>query len=426
MKNIFFFAILFAICSCSSGSDDAKEQHNSNNNKPNGGTETTVDVIASKQDVDKVIGNIEKQLNYALQHTESAASEGKTKDGRPLVSPRSRENDGTLRLVNWRDWCSGFFPGILWQVYKYTGKQNWRTAADKYTWQVENMKNCTETHDLGFVIFNSFGKAYEATGEAQYKNVLITAANSLSKRYNDKVKAIRSWDHNANKWKYPVVIDNMMNLELLFEASKLTGDNKYYNIAVNHANTTMANHFRNDNSCYHVVSYDPETGNVEKKNTHQGYSDESVWSRGHAWAIYGFTMCYRYTKDNAYLEQAKKVANFWFSQPDMPKDLVPYWDMCAPDIPNAPRDASAAAAIASALYELATYVGSNDAKFYTEKADAILNSLYKNYSSKVGYNLGFLLLHSTGNYPSNDEIDTPIIYADYYYVEALARKAALK
>lgn len=424
MKNTLLFAAMLLLCSCGGDSNDTPAAPKPD--KPNGGTTPVVENITNKADVDKVMEQIEKQLVYTMQYTDAEAAKGKTKDGRPLVSPRCLENDGTLRLVNWRDWCSGFFPGILWQVYKYTGKQNWRTAADKYTWQVEDMKNCTETHDVGFVIHNSFGKAYEATGDTKYKNVLITAANSLIKRYNDKVKAIRSWDFNTNKWKYPVVIDNMMNLELLFEASILTGDNKYYDIAVNHANTTMANHFRSDYSCYHVVSYDPTTGEVEKKNTHQGYSDESVWSRGHAWAIYGYTMCYRYTKDNAYLQHAKKVAQFWFSQKDMPKDMIPYWDMLAPDIPNAPRDASAAAAIASALYELSTYVSGTEAQSYVEKADAILNSLYKSYSSKVGYNQGFLLLHSTGNYPSNDEIDRPIIYADYYYVEALARKAAMK
>ena len=218
----------------------------------------------------------------------------------------------------------------------------------------------------------------------------------------------------------------MLNLELLFEASRLSGDDTYYNIAVNHANTTMKNHFRKDCSCYHVVSYDPQTGKPEKKNTHQGIADESVWSRGQAWGLYGYTMCYRYTRDEKYLEQARKIASFIFSQPGMPDDLVPYWDMKDPAIPNSPRDASAAAVSASALYELALYVTKEEAKGYRKTADKILGSLYKGYRSKVNANKGFLLLHSVGNYPANDEIDVPIVYADYYYLEALSRKAFMK
>lgn len=363
-----------------------------------------------------------KQLRFALKCAAEEYALGKTKNGERLVSPRCLEKDGSLRLVIPRDWCSGFFAGNLWQMYGYTHQEEWKKEAEKYTWPIEKMKNHTGTHDLGFMLYSSFGRAYALTGEQAYKDVILQAARSLASRYSDKVKAIRSWDHNKDKWRYPVIIDNMLNLELLFEASKLTGDDTYYNIAVNHANTTMKNHFRKDYSCYHVVSYDPETGKVEKKNTHQGIADESVWSRGQAWGLYGFTMCYRYTRDEKYLEQARKIASFIFSQPDMPEDLVPYWDMKDPAIPNAPRDASAAAVNASALYELALYVPKEEAKGYRKTADKILNSLYKNYRSKVNANKGFLLLHSVGNYPANDEIDVPIVYADYYYLEALSRK----
>lgn len=367
-----------------------------------------------------------KQLRFALKCAAEEYALGKTKNGDRLVSPRCLEKDGSLRLVIPRDWCSGFFAGNLWQMYGYTHQEEWKKEAEKYTWPIEKMKNHTGTHDLGFMIYSSFGRAYALTGEQAYKDVILQAARSLASRYSDKVKAIRSWDHNKDKWRYPVIIDNMLNLELLFEASKLTGDDTYYNIAVNHANTTMKNHFRKDYSCYHVVSYDPETGKVEKKNTHQGIADESVWSRGQAWGLYGFTMCYRYTRDEKYLEQARKIASFIFSQPDMPEDLVPYWDMKDPAIPNAPRDASAAAVNASALYELALYVPKEEAKGYRKTADKILNSLYKSYRSKVNANKGFLLLHSVGNYPANDEIDVPIVYADYYYLEALGRKAFMK
>ena len=223
----------------------------------------------------------------------------------------------------------------------------------------------------------------------------------------------------------------MMNLELLFEASKITGDKRYYDIAVNHANKTMKHHFRPDNSCYHVVDYNPTDGSVIKRITHQGLFDESVWSRGQAWALYGFTMCYRYTHNKAYLEQAQKIASFWLSQPNMPDDLIPYWDMRDPAIKTdigpaqdgtCPRDASAAAITASALYELATYVGADDAATYHHFADKTVHSLETKYMANPQSAQGFLLLHSTGNYPGNDEIDVPINYADYYYLEALLRR----
>ena len=371
---------------------------------------------------DNGYASAEKQLRFALKCVDAA----KQKSTNPaLVSPRCMEADGSLRLVKPRDWCSGFFPGSLWQMYGYTHKAEWREVADKFTWPIEQMKDCRDTHDLGFVIYNSFGQAYRLTGDARYRDVVVQAAKSLSTRYSDKVKAIRSWNHHQQQWRYPVIIDNMLNLELLFEATRITGDSTYYQMAVNHANTTLRNHFRPDGSSYHVVSYNPETGQVEKKNTHQGYSDESVWSRGQSWGLYGYTMCYRYTHNPAYLAQAQKIASFFFSLPNLPADLVPYWDMKDPAIPNAPRDASAAAVFASGLYELATYVGKADAKQYRKLADTILNSLYKNYRSKVNQNQGFLLLHSTGNYPAHDEIDKPISYADYYYLEALARKQTM-
>lgn len=384
---------------------------------------------------DNAYASAAQQLEYAISLADSMRALKLIKNKRPLVSPRCTEKDGSLRMVHQRDWCSGFFPGNLWQMYMYTHDEKWREAADRYTWSIEGMKDCKDTHDLGFVVYDSFGKAYEATGDTLYRNVIIQAAKSLASRYSDNVKAIRSWDHHKELWNYPVIIDNMLNLELLFEATKITGDSTYYNIAVNHANTTLKNHFRDDYSCYHVVSYNPETGEVEKKCTHQGIADMSVWSRGHGWAIYGYTLAYRYTHNQAYLDQARKVAKFWFSQPDMPEDLIPYWDMRDPAIKTGvgpaedgtvPRDASAAAVIASGLYELATYVSCDEAKTYRKYADTMMDNLYKNYRSKLKENQGFLLLHSTGNYPANDEIDKPIVYADYYYLEALARRNGCK
>lgn len=362
------------------------------------------------------------QLIYAMECVEETRKEVTNKR---LVSPRTVEKDGSLRLVAPRDWCSGFFPGSLWFTFAYNHTDYWRQQAISYTWPIEEMKWYKGTHDLGFIIHNSFGQAYRLTGERSYKDVVIQASKSLISRYSDKVKAIRSWDHNRDKWQFPVIIDNMMNLEMLFRSSEETGDPVYREIAINHANTTLKNHFRNDHSSYHVIDYNPETGNVQAKHTHQGIHHESVWSRGQAWGLYGFTMCYRFTKDPAYLRQAENIADYFFGLPNLPEDLVPYWDMKDPAIPEAPRDASAAAIIASGLYELATYTTPEKKEKYIKIADTITDNLYSWYQAEPGTSQGFLLLHSTGNYPKDDEIDAPISYADYYYLEALLRRAGI-
>jgi len=362
------------------------------------------------------------QLNYAIKCTRAA----KHKSGdKSLVSPYSINEDGSLKLVGPYDWCSGFFPGSLWQMYAYTHNKYWRNEAVKYTCPLEKVKRYKGTHDLGFMLYCSFGQAYRLTKAQSYKEVLIQAAKSLSSRYDPRVKAIRSWDWNKKVWQYPVIIDNMLNLELLFWASEATGDSLYYNIAVNHANVTLKNHFRNDYSSYHVVDYDTITGKARFKGTHQGYSDASVWSRGQAWGLYGFTMCYRFTKNPAYLNQAERIAGFIFSQPNLPTDLIPYWDMKDPGIPHVPRDVSAAAVTASALYELSGYATPDKSSCYKHWADTILKNLSEHYQVSPGTNQGFLLLHSTANRPKNSQVDVPLSYADYYYLEALLRKAKL-
>jgi len=375
------------------------------------------------EDTDNVFAFAESQLGYAIKCVQESQKQVSNKK---LVSPRSTEKDGNLRLVGPLDWCSGFFAGSLWQVFAYNHNNSWREKAASYTWPLEEVKFHKGTHDLGFMLYSSFGQAYRLTKEQSYKDVLIQAAKTLSSRYNPTVKAIRSWDWNKNVWQYPVIIDNMINLELLFWATEATSDSTYYYIAVNHANTTMKNHFRNDYSSYHVVDYDPTSGDVRSKGTHQGYDDASVWSRGQAWGLYGFTMCYRYTKNSAYLNQAEKICDFFFSQSELPSDLIPYWDMKDPDIPNVARDASAAAVIASALYELSGYVNAEKGAHYRQLADAIIKNLIEHYQAEPNTNKGFLLLHSTGNHPNNDEIDVPLSYADYYYLEALSRKAKIE
>ncbi|TZF83099.1 glucuronyl hydrolase [Pedobacter sp. BS3] len=375
--------------------------------------------FAQKINIKKAFEHAEKQTSLMLQEIEQVKKSAKT----GLVSPRTLEN-GELKLVASKDWTSGFFPGELWYLYEYNQQTKWLDEAKKFTANIEKEKTNGTTHDMGFKVYCSVGNGYRLTHDAHYRDVLIQSAKTLSTRFNPKTGVIRSWDHNRDKWVNPVIIDNMMNLELLFEATKLTGDSSFYRIAVSHANTTMKNHFRADYSSYHVVDYDPQTGAVLKRGTHQGYSDESAWARGQAWALYGYTMCYRYTKDPAYLSQAEHVANFILNHPNMPADLVPYYDFNAPGIPDEPRDASAAAVIASGLYELSAY--SKQGKFFSGKADKMLYSLTTKYTAPAGSAKGFILLHSTGSKPGNSEIDVPLSYADYYYLEALLRKKNLQ
>jgi unsaturated chondroitin disaccharide hydrolase len=337
-----------------------------------------------------------------------------------LSLPRSyNQLNNTLRKVPSKDWVSGFFAGNNWFLYQLTGNDSYKTKAIAWTAFIEKEKFNDKTHDMGFKINCSFGNAYKFDKKKAYKNIIIQSAKTLLTRYNKKVASLRSWDHGS--WEFPVIIDNMMNLELLFLATELSGDSIYYNVAHQHALTTLKNHFRKDLSSYHVVNYDTITGKVIAKETHQGFSDESSWARGQAWGLYGFTMCYRETDNVLFKIQAEKIAKFIMSHPQLPKDKIPYWDYNAPDIPNAPRDASAAAITASALYELRDY--STDSKAYTTFADAIISSLSsEKYIIEKHSKYPFILNHSTGNMPKNGEVDVPISYADYYYLEALIRK----
>jgi unsaturated chondroitin disaccharide hydrolase len=340
-----------------------------------------------------------------------------------LAFPRSMSvKTGEIKKVPSKDWTSGFYVGNLWQLYTLTDDIRYKTLASQWTPFLEKEKFNGKTHDMGFKIFCSFGKGYEINHSEEYKKIIIESAQTLTTRFNKKIGSIKSWD-NRERWEFPVIIDNMMNLELLFEASKLTGDDSYRKIAIQHANTTLKNHFRKDNSCYHVVGYDSISGKVKSKNTHQGYSDESAWARGQAWAVYGFTMAYRYTKDKSYLKQAEATTKFFINHKNLPEDGIPYWDFDVPTIPNTYRDASAAAIMASALIELYTFTK---------------NGMYLNYSNKVIQSLSsdkylldesvkgpFILDHCTGDWSKKAELDEPIIYGDYYFLEAIIRKKAL-
>ncbi len=338
--------------------------------------------------------------------------------GDKIGFPRSIRAD-TLRLDNIYDWTSGFFPGSLWYIYELTGNDFFKNEASKFTGYLHDLRYYTGTHDLGFMVYCSYGNELRLTGgDTTTVPVMVQTADNLISRFNDVTQTIRSWDFG--EWQYPVIIDNMMNLELLFWASEYTNDPKYKDVAIRHANTTLEHHFRDDMSSYHVIDYDTITGNAISKVTFQGYSDESHWARGQAWGLYGYTVCYRYTKDEKYLKAAEDIARFIMDNVKT-DDLIPYWDYVAPNIPDAPRDASAAAITCSALFELSKYTTQHTTAYYNYAETILKNLSSEKYLSKVGDNFGFTLMHSTGHLPANSEIDTPINYADYYYLESLKR-----
>lgn len=374
-------------------------------------------LFAPNKQEEPLSGVIERGLNVSRQQTLLLAKEMEAKENR---LPKTYEN-GVLQTANYKSWISGFFPGLLWYLYEDTPTEELKKYAELYTLRVMPAKDMTSTHDLGFMLYCSFGNGYRLTGNKSYMDVMKVGAESLASRYNDKVGAIKSWNSNK-KWQFPVIIDNMMNLEFLSFMALNTGNNRFKEIADKHAKTTLSNHFRSDNSCYHVVSYDTITGIPHAKQTHQGYADNSSWARGQAWALYGYTMMYRETNNKVYLEQARKVALFIKNHPNLPEDKVPYWDFDAPDIPKAYRDASAAAIMASAFLELSSLDKSEDRIEWLKLGEQQIRSLSSPlYLAEPNTNGGFILKHSVGNFNKKSEVDVPLTYADYYYVEALLR-----
>jgi rhamnogalacturonyl hydrolase YesR len=325
-----------------------------------------------------------------------------------------------------RDWTSGFYPGVLWYLYKNSNDEFWKNNAEIVTeFLVEEQYN-TNDHDVGFRVYCSYGNGWLLTDNPAYKKVIIQAAKSLGTRYNEKTKTIQSWEARPSRdWKFPVIIDNMMNLELMFEAAKLSDEEYLADISVKHADQTMKYHYREDMSCPHVVDYDSETGAFRKMDWNNGYSDPKVatWSRGQSWGLYGYTLMFRETGDNKYLKHAEKIADFLINHPNMPEDLIPYWDYECPKIPTM-RDASAGAIMASALMELSTY--SKDKKKYFTAGEKMLKNLAsENYLAKAGTNGNYAIMHATGNYLSGSEVNGPLIYADYYFLEGLLRYSDL-
>jgi hypothetical protein len=317
-------------------------------------------------------------------------------------------------------WVGGFYPGSLLYLFEATKDSTLYQEALRKLKALEKEQFNKTTHDLGFMMYCSFGNVNRLAPKPAYDSIIINSARSLASRFNKQVGCIRSWDSDAGR--FMVIIDNMMNLELLFAATRITGDSAFYKIAVTHANTTLKNHFRPDHSSYHLVIYNPTDGSVLKKQTVQGAADESAWARGQAWALYGYTLMYRETKDPLYLQQANGIAQFILNHPNLPEDKIPYWDFNAPGIPATARDASAGAIMCSALLELCGYVKGKTAKTYFTTAETMLRSLSSPaYRATAGENGGFILKHGTGNYPKNADIDVPLVYADYYYIEAMLR-----
>jgi len=366
--------------------------------------------------------NMEQTVDHALTVAkEQSVRMARSLEDRKEELPYSIQPNGELKTCDWSSWVSGFFPGTLWYLFEEYQTPELRQYAEEYTARVENAKNHTGNHDTGFMVFCSFGNGYRLTKNPDYLEVIETGCESLCTRYDETIGCIRSWDWGSDMWNYPVIIDNMMNLEMLLWGGEQFDNQSFIDIAISHADVTMKHHFREDSSSYHVVSYNDD-GSVELKRTWQGCSDDSAWARGQGWGLYGYTMMYRFTKNQAYLDQAVQIAEFIANHPNLPDDGIPYWDFNAPDIPNALRDSSAGALIASALLELSGYVDDSLAHKYMQLGETQLRTLCSpEYLAVPGTNHHFILKHAVGNIPDNNEIDVPLNYADYYFVEALLR-----
>lgn len=374
--------------------------------------------------------DVNKALDYCAEQTQRSLVELKGDSGIDYtMMPRNvmaDEHHWNCRKATKEEWCAGFWPGVLWYDYEYTQDKNILEEAEKFTASLEFLSRIPAyDHDLGFLVFCSYGNGYRLTKNPAYKQVILDTADSLATLFNPVVGTILSWPREVEprNWPHNTIMDNMINLEMLFWAAKNGGNPYLYDIAVSHADKTMKCQFRPDYTSYHVAVYDTITGNLIKGVTHQGYADSTMWARGQAWAIYGYTVVYRETKDPKYLDFVQKVADVYLER--LPEDKVPYWDFSAPGIPDVPRDASAAAVVASALLELSAYLPNGKGKHYKDAAIKMLTSLSSdNYQS--GKSNPAFLLHSTGHWPAHSEIDASIIYADYYYIEALLRLKRLQ
>ncbi len=383
---------------------------------------TVCPVMSQTLDVDKQIDYCNRQIDRALAELRGDnGSYDFTKEPRNILKD-DRQKGWNCRPATAEEWCSGFWPGILWMSYEVRQDPKVRQAAEGYTQSLRPLAyRKIFDHDLGFLIFCSFGKGYEATGNPDYKKTILAASDTIATLFNPLVGTMLSWPRNIGMFGgHNTIMDNMMNLDMMFWAAQNGGNKLLYDLAVTHAVTTMKHHFRPDGSCYHVAVYDTLTGDFIKGVTHQGYSDSSMWARGQSWAIYGYTMVYRYTRDKVFLDFAQKVTDIYIKRiKETSDDLIPKWDFDDPD-PAAPKDASAACVVADALLELSGYVGGDKGQQYKDFAVKSLAQLSTDKYLSGERNVAFLM-HSTGHHPAGSEIDASIIYADYYYLEALLR-----
>ncbi len=336
--------------------------------------------------------------------------------------PRTIRADGSVVTVKPEDWTSGFFPGNLWLLHEYDGSPKWRERALAYTRRLEVIRHFKGNHDGGFMLGCSYGNALRLDPSDEHRTVLRDAAAALGTRFVPELGMIRSWD--SKPYTCPVIIDNMMNLELLCWAAKNGGDRKLLDVAVSHADKTLRQHFRPDGSAYHVVDYDPETGWVRGIYGCQGADVRTPWARGQGWGLYGFTMMFRETRNPAYLQAAEKLAGFLMNHPNMPADGVPNWDFGIKTAADVPRDASAGAIMASGLLEL-SQLAKDGAEYRKFAVRQLLSLASAPYLAEAGTNGGFILARSTGHLPGKSEIDVPLVYADYYFLEALLRYRAM-
>ncbi|MCM4151529.1 glucuronyl hydrolase [Arenibacter sp. N53] len=400
--KLLFVSLLVCFASC----------QNLSKNK-NSIVDSKVSAKLNSFDLKKEIKNCEAQLDQAVPKLTDLSKH-----------PRLIETNET----EWKEipngrlvWTSGFYPGILWYMYDLTKDEKWKAEAIKRTEVFEDFKTINEHHDIGFMMFPAYGNGYIFGDKKEYKDILLTSAESLASRFNPKVGTIRSWSNKMHpRWQQHItIIDNMLNLELLFWAAKNGGNQEFYDIAVKHAETTMDNHFRPDYTSWHVIEYDSISGKVLNRHTKQGYADDSRWSRGQAWGIYGYTMMYRETGDKKFLDFAVNLTDKYLEL--LPVDYIPHWDFDVPNLENEERDASAAAIVASGLLELSTFMeDKKEQERYYNAAMRMLESLSSEDYSGVGKTDSFLI-HSTGAKSLGHEIDVALIYADYYYIEALDR-----
>lgn len=319
------------------------------------------------------------------------------------------------------DWTSGFYPGCLWYAYELSGNEKFEKWARQWTASIEHEKFNMETHDLGFRFMCTFANGLRLGNNSEYddyKDIILTAASSLSKRYNRKIKCLSSnWDMLEIENSFPVVIDIMANLNILFWAAENGGTKYYKDYALNHARKTYRDFVRSDGGTYHIVRYNKENAEIINKGTLQGDGDETTWSRGHAWMVYGLVETYAYTGEKDILNMAIKMSDYFIEH--LPDDQVSIWDFQS-EIDY--RDVSASSIVTSALFRLANQVEGKDLKEkYSAQAAGMLTSLCKPPYFIENINSNCILDHSVQYLPINSNVDVPAIFADYYFLEALVR-----